>query len=246
MALAERKIYSNLPTSVGSGGVLTPNLLQAPSPPLQPHAFSFALAGTAVMPLVTIGTGCLGTGATDMLCFAQGSLSTVEWYPLTRHVQIASRQEVGAVWQRQLMRIKSDLQITMTDLARLLLVERPSVYQWFADAEPRQQNRERISTLADLAADWASLELGSIRMYMDSRSADVDHSLDELLLQQPLQIEAIEGMFGELDNARLLGQAAARAPLSDRLAARGFTPTDEATEARKRALAIRSTSPGEE
>ena len=181
VAQAMRKSYSNLPTTVGSGGVLTAEPLRPAGAPPRPAMMDVMLAGSIMMPFVVFGTG---TGSAAMDEIYTVPLTTGAWVPIAyHHGSVGAPHEANAIWQQHLMSIKNDFQITTSDLARFLLVERPSVYQWFADTVPRQRNMSRIRNLAEFAHDWASLGLGSIRTHLATRSADLVHSLDELLVR---------------------------------------------------------------
>ena len=243
MAEFARREASNLPTPIGSGGTPVPDLLR-PVPPIdQPVAIDLALAGALMMPFLVFGTG---TGSAALEDVYASPMATGARVPVAHYRLGATPVEQLPVWQRQLTSIKSDFQITITDLARFLLVERPTVYQWFADTEPRQRNLARMGELAELAGTWANLGLGSIRAYLVSRIEDSPNSLEELLIMQPLPVDIIRQMFADLANATPQPPAHKRPSLSDRLVERGFAPTDEATQTRTRALTIPSTSPGEE
>lgn len=243
MAEFARREASNLPTPIGSGGTLVSDVLR-PAPPIdQPAAIDLALAGALMMPFLVFGAG---TGSAALKDVYAPPMATGARAPIAHYRLGATSLEQRPIWQRQLTSIKSDFQITVTDLAKFLLVERPTVYQWFADTEPRQRNLARIGELAELANTWANLGLGSIRAYLVSRLEDSPNRLEELLEMQPLPVETIRQVFADLSNATPQPQASARSPLSERLVQRGFAPTDEAAQTRTRALTIPSTSPGEE
>lgn len=243
MAELTQREVSNLPTPIGSGGIVVSNV-QHPAPLAdQPARIDLALAGAVMMPFLVFGAG---TGAAALEDIYAPPMATGAWIPVAFYGPGAADVEQEPVWQRQLTNIKNDLQITVTDLARFLLVERPSVYQWFADTEPRQRNLTRISDLEELASTWSNLGLGSIRAHLASRTEDFTDSLDELLVLQPLPLDTIRQRFADISNTMPRPQAVVRPSLSDRLVDRGFVPTDEAAQARSRAFAIPSTSPGEE
>ena len=240
--LAQREI-SNLPTPIGSGGTLVSDVFR-PAPSInQPATIDLALAGAVMMPFLVFG---VGTGSAALEDIYAPPMATGAWIPVAYYGSGATPVEQQPIWQRQLAGIKSDFQITVTDLARFLLVERPSVYQWFADTEPRQRNLARIRDLAELASTWTNLGLGPIRAYLASRRDNFPNSLEEMLTMQPLPVNIIRQTFADIANAAPRPQVVVRPSLSDRLVERGFLPTDEAAQTRNRALAIPSTSPGEE
>ena len=52
--------------------------------------------------------------------------------------------------------IRSELSLTITEVASILEVERPTIYAWLAErAEPQPRNRQRLRELLALAKQWA-------------------------------------------------------------------------------------------
>lgn len=237
MARAAREIRSNSPSQVGSGGLVTAGLFGKP-PATQEHATDLSSWGAmAVTPLVFIGIS-LGTGS--MPGYIVEPISTGSPRTVVRQHAV-----VTPIWQRQLRNIKDKLQITTTDLARFLTVERPSVYQWFSKTEPRQRNMARIVKLSQIADYWAEKGLGSIRPHVGARYLGNNETLGEMFSGAVLDSESISQVINAIAIQNIVGAEPDRPSLSERLAARGFTPSDDETEARKRAVTIKSTSPGE-
>jgi hypothetical protein len=224
-------------TATGSGGHYAPSLVQPVSRP-KPGLLCFALAGTAVLPFVAFGAG---TGSVAFDCDARKYLQTGACYVVS-----SKEKHSGALARNRVIDIKKNLQITTTDLARFLLVERPSVYQWLAGTQPRQKNLERINALGELASNWSARGLGSIRPYLKHRVGDTDTQLEGLLEQQPLPELALRSAFDRLTINEGMPVTKSRPSLSDRLAARGFEPADASVQTRKRIASVRSTSAGEE
>lgn len=237
MARAARELRSNSPSQVGSGGIVTAGVLGKLPAAQKPGANENDWGIFAMTPLVLIGIG-LGTGSIPGYIVEPVSTGATETF-LRQPVAITP------IWQRQLRNIKNKLQITTTDLARFLAVERPSVYQWFSKTEPRQRNMMRIGELSQLADHWAEKGLGSIRAHIGASYSDSSETLGELLSRTAFDSELISRAIDEIANRNLAISEPDRPSLSERLAARGFTPSDADTESRKRAVAIKSTSPGE-
>ena len=161
----------------------------------------FELAGTVAIPFFPLN---LVTGPSAPAYLPDASLlPTGMWHPIADFIQPSPPDDTVSIWQRQLMQIKHNMQITTTDLARFLLVERPSVYQWFAGTVPRKRNLIRINALADLASDWASLDLGPIRPYLDYLTANGECTISELLAQQPIPSGAVKQLFRRLRHPSL-------------------------------------------
>ena len=200
LTLMTLRLDTHRSTTTGSSNVFGTDLpqLHSTTRPDRESALGFVLAGTVAIPFFPLD---MVTGPAGPAFMPRASLlPTGMWHPIADYIQASPAHKIGSIWQQQLARIKDDLKITITDLARFLLVERPSVYQWFAYTEPRKRNLVRINALADLAMDWAGLDLGSIRPYLDYRSSNGKFTLAELLLQQPLPSRAIEQLFRQLSH----------------------------------------------
>ena len=150
------RLETHRSTTIGSSVVFVAGLPQ-PHPATRrdrESTLGFALAGTVAIPFFPLDMVTGPAGPAFML--HASLLPTGMWHPIADYIKASPTHNVGSIWQQHLARIKNDLQITITDLARFLLVERPSVYQWFANTEPRKRNLIRINALADLAKDWVS------------------------------------------------------------------------------------------
>jgi len=151
----------------------------------------------------------------------------------------------GTPWKEQLLRVKDVLQLTVGDLARFAGVERPSVYHWLSGAQPRPAKQRRIDAMEHVARTWTAHGLGPIRAYLTRTVRESNNTLEALLTQDDLSLEAIEAHINALaglsqDDTR------SRPSVSERLAARGFKPAGEENYRKQRGRFVRSTSSGEE
>ena len=197
-------LETHRPTMSGSSPVFITGLLHSnPATRKDPDSVhGFALAGIVAIPFFPLDSV---TSPTAPAFLPHSSiLPTGMWHPIADYLQPSLSHVTDSIWQQQLTYIRHSLQITTTDLARFLLVERPSVYQWFAGTEPRKRNLIRINALADLASDWDSLDLGSIRPYLDYRVAKGECTIAELLVQQPMPSSAITQLFRRLPHQPLI------------------------------------------
>lgn len=98
----------------------------------------------------------------------------------------------------QVATIKRYFSLTLADLARVLGVERPTVYSWMAErSSPHAANRDRIGVLYDLAKTWrssSSIPVGSLLRL----KAEHGKSLFEYLTEETLDQKAIRGLYPEL------------------------------------------------
>lgn len=94
--------------------------------------------------------------------------------------------------------IQSTFGLSITALAGVLRVERPTVYAWLrATSSPTPTNRERLEKLADLADFWLSLSGGAP---LEGLRTEVlsGRSLLELLSEEHLRTFAAESAMREL------------------------------------------------
>ena len=244
MTWTARRASENLLSSIGSGGLPASNFQAPAEKPNRQASIDRSFANSAIWPGLSFGTGSL---LMVSIAHADPATSTesclVERLMRVPHQTATDRR---ARWKSQLEKIKSEFSISMTHLARFLSVERPTVYQWFGAAEPRQANLQRINTLAELADAWSDFQLGSIRPYLDRPVAGSGPSLDDLLSAPQLDSDLLASSFASAAASGRAVHDRDQFSLADRLAARGFSPYDEETQKRSRAGKISSTSPGED
>lgn len=72
--------------------------------------------------------------------------------------KLSASPHVAPSLSRRVAAIRHYLSLTITDLARVLRVERPTVYAWIAEtSRPHDQNLVRIWRIYELACAWRSL-----------------------------------------------------------------------------------------
>lgn len=151
----------------------------------------------------------------------------------------------GTPWKDQVLLIKQLLQLTVGDLARLLAVERPSVYHWLSGSQPRPAKQRRLDAVERFAHSWQARGLGPLRAYFTRTVCESNTTLDRLLAEEELNMVELDAHLNALAGS-MPEAGRSRASVSDRLAARGFKPTSERTDRRQRARFVRQTSSGEE
>jgi excisionase family DNA binding protein len=99
---------------------------------------------------------------------------------------------------RMLATIKSELSVTITEMAGLLGVERPTLYSWIAEERsPHPSNRNRLDGLYEVAMQWKKKNNGVLGNFRNYRLASGQTLLD-LLKASPLPIETIGKEFDAL------------------------------------------------
>jgi len=101
--------------------------------------------------------------------------------------------------------IRHYLSLSITDLGRVLRVERPTVYSWISESsKPHHQNLDRIGRIYDLAKAWRSISpkpLGGLL-----REPLEGQSILEMLGREDLSETKIRGAFKQLAASRNSGE----------------------------------------
>jgi hypothetical protein len=92
---------------------------------------------------------------------------------------------------RQLVFVRHYLSLNTTDLSRILLVERPTVYAWLDGKwDPKQENKGRIRKLYQVARSWNEMSRQPIGKLL-RESVDGDVTLMDYLVRDTLEVAAI-------------------------------------------------------
>ena len=128
----------------------------------------------------------------------------------------------------QLKELRAALSLNKSQLARILRVTRPTLYEWYQGKEPNATNSARIHALLRVLTRAAVSGTRPLNARFIRQSADLDEpSLLDLLCEESLDEERV---LHTLVRVRDLGAAAAhsRTAREDRLRALGFEdPNDE-------------------
>lgn len=123
------------------------------------------------------------------------------WYEAASEVPriVAKSTEVGLDIADAVAEIRVALSLQVKELARVVRVERPTVYAWLrGEARPQPANRNRIAELLDIARRWNAMSnrpLGApVRGAMNSRG----QTLVDLLAETRPNQEAIEDLMQQV------------------------------------------------
>lgn len=139
----------------------------------------------------------------------EGITSWCECKPCTTPSAALVRAQLPRSASSKLARIRSNLSLQVAELARILRVERPTIYSWMRDdnIELRSENRERLDQLEDLAISWQELSsapLGSlIRTPNESGSSIVSLLEQQRFSEAQKLIEAVAQASGHKPERRL-------------------------------------------
>lgn len=139
-----------------------------------------------------LGTGGEPLWAGTMLNFvsASGAYIVVQNPPRTAHLtDPAAITPIDVV--RQLAFTRHYLSLNTTDLSRILLVERPTVYAWLDGKwDPKQENKGRIRRVYQVARTWNEKLKQPIGLFL-REPVDGDASLMDYLVRDTLELAAI-------------------------------------------------------
>lgn len=119
-----------------------------------------------------------GSALPVMVLFTKG---TGGFWPLAADVDSAE-QVYACDPAEQLEFIRTALGLTMTDLARIFDVARPTVYAWLSGSEPRPEKARLINELRETAARFDSLGLERMEKLVRRPLFEGGRSLVDLLV----------------------------------------------------------------
>jgi DNA-binding transcriptional regulator YiaG len=96
--------------------------------------------------------------------------------------------------------IRSSLSLNITEVARVVRVERPTIYEWIGDrSNPHPDNRERLSRVFVISQEWKKLSPLPVDSYV--RQSDITgKSLIDLLSEESIDTEKVLTSLNALAN----------------------------------------------
>ncbi len=176
--------------------------------------------------------------------WAAGSVQVLDvWLNLHMGTGSASivRQLAGTALERpsidspasMIAEIRSILSLNVSETARALGVERPTVYAWLSErARPHRDHAVRLRRMASIASRWSSLSgspLGSLVRAPDTQGV----SLVDMLASEPLPEERIEARLQEALRHQSGARATERPPSARETAQRHGLPVLPARNAQR-------------
>ncbi len=153
------------------------------------------------------------------------------WRSAKQKVSLVAKPYAGVIAATQIAhyveKLEADLRLTKSQLARALLVERATLYQWLRGAQPRARTIERLEQLRQFATEWKEAGLSSARAGWHFRVPGAAHTLGFLLTQDPMNFEELRR------HIRHTRQAPETMELVEPKASFGFSSPNESAE-RKR------------
>lgn len=132
--------------------------------------------------------------------------------------------------------IRQHLSLSLSDFARIVGIERPTVYAWMEEKSmPRRTNIERLNRIAAFAERWNELAARPIGRLLHERLAGESQTLFEMLSSEADEAE----IRNFLDRLAGRQQERARSSVKARSAALGWPEVLEEAQARGLARALR-------
>lgn len=180
-------------------------------PSIMDRSVIFAIGTISIIdPAWQAGTGRV----VDLwLALQSGTGSTATFRPasLLSRTRMRARRSTLDSPATMIAKIRAGLGLNVSETARALGVERPTVYAWISDrTRPQRDHLIRLQRLVGIAARWADISghsVGSLVRVPDSHGI----ALVDLLANEPLPEESIESRLQEL-----AGVASAHATTSSR------------------------------
>ncbi len=139
-----------------------------------------------------------GTGGT-------GSQTRV-WYEVaSADISMTRQTPVSFSAASVVASIRSSLSLQMKELARVLGVERPTVYAWMRDeAQPQPQNRARLVELHKFASDWNRLSKLPIGPRVRRELGPEGKSLVDLLAETDIDFRSVQTRMKQLSDKNVV------------------------------------------
>jgi hypothetical protein len=156
--------------------------------PLLPLGSEF-LKQVSALPLILASSLLVGTGGS-------ATAETLDVRPRTGTAAVIFRfpsscgrrreQTPFLLPQEQMAGIRRYLSLNISELAKVLLVERPTVYSWLkGEAVPRSGNSDRIAKIYSIAHEWRAMSSEPIKNMLNMKYGD-DTTLLTILSEQTI------------------------------------------------------------
>jgi DNA-binding transcriptional regulator YiaG len=181
-----------------------------------------------------VGTGGTATYAT-LARVPQSSSPSYRW----ERTPDQDQEEFPAViWHPsdRVSQIRHYLSLNMTDLSRVLRVERPTVYAWLnGSAQPHSANLERLERIHTLARAWRSVSAVPPGRYVRERFEGGETLLDCLsaeTLNEPAIRRAFARIKPEVDREQAEKKSSRRRSVADVARRHGFSEVPRSVQQR--------------
>lgn len=124
------------------------------------------------------------------------------------HASLGLRDILKLSVVEQMQELQATLSLNKSQLARILRVSRPALYEWFRGKEPNPANTDRLHTVLRCLVRAQASGTSPLNARFVRQSADLDGpALLELLSEERIEEDRV---VGAIEEAQALGDAATR------------------------------------
>lgn len=139
----------------------------------------------------------------------------------------------------QLSLIKDSFSLSITDMSKILMVERPTIYSWLNGGPPREANQTRINFLMGAAGKWNSACTYPIGKYLKTNLIGRNSVFELLCAEHPQDSELAEAIEIAAAKVKSDSERKQESSLNIKLARKGFQKQSK----RAQEIAVKSMSP---
>lgn len=178
----------------------------------------------------TLLTAFLSTG----MCVGTGGIANACVMPIphespTYHISFVQPRRVSQLvdTSERLAALRRYFSLNITDLAKVLRVERPTIYSWLQEnAAPHSGNLRRIEKIYQLARDWRAMSAAPVGKYVH-QPLENSQSLLNYLSAEELNETAIQRAFALIKSQLTQDKRTSRRSVAEVAQFHGFPPTPE-------------------
>lgn len=113
----------------------------------------------------------------------------------------------------QITQIKKNLGLNILELAAILRVSRPTIYEWMESKEikMRKRNQQRLNALNEIGKTWKEKQLGRLGSYLHKPLNESKKSLFELLKSDLLDMDRIHPCLNNIAEVMITKREADKA-----------------------------------
>lgn len=100
--------------------------------------------------------------------------------------------------KQQLLQIKNNLGLNISEMAAIFLVSRPTIYEWLESIEPRRRHQERLNTIYQICNFWIEQKIGRLGSLLHKPLNVENDTLFKLLTKELLDKNSINSGFKQI------------------------------------------------
>jgi hypothetical protein len=90
--------------------------------------------------------------------------------------------------EQQINDLRSYMGFNISELAKILQVQRPAIYEWLEGKLPNRRNQNRLDSIYEFCRGWLEKDVGKLGRYTYRKITQDNKSLMELLEQNELSV----------------------------------------------------------